>query len=111
MITLMWLLILLFSAISPSSHCLGVHRLFGFRPVPIVTLFLLFPFSGLVQSTDVVLEIGPGTGNLTAQLLKAAKKVRSARVVLLLSLSFFLALAWSGHVVCVGLLALSSSVV
>lgn len=28
-----------------------------------------------VRSTDIVLEIGPGTGNLTALLLEAAKKV------------------------------------
>lgn len=28
-----------------------------------------------VQRTDVVLEIGPGTGNLTVRLLEKAKKV------------------------------------
>ena len=28
-----------------------------------------------IKSTDVVLEIGPGTGNLTAKLLEVAKKV------------------------------------
>lgn len=28
-----------------------------------------------IKSTDVVLEIGPGTGNLTVKLLEAAKKV------------------------------------
>ena len=30
---------------------------------------------GGVKSTDVVLEIGPGTGNLTMRLLETAKKV------------------------------------
>lgn len=30
-----------------------------------------------VKSTDVVLEIGPGTGNMTVQLLAAAKKVQA----------------------------------
>ena len=28
-----------------------------------------------IQPTDVVLEIGPGTGNLTMKLLEAAKRV------------------------------------
>ena len=28
-----------------------------------------------IKSTDVVLEIGPGTGNLTMKLLEAAKRV------------------------------------
>ena len=28
-----------------------------------------------IKSSDVVLEIGPGTGNLTAKLLEKAKKV------------------------------------
>lgn len=28
-----------------------------------------------IQSTDTVLEIGPGTGNLTMKLLEQAKKV------------------------------------
>lgn len=28
-----------------------------------------------IKSTDVVLEIGPGTGNLTMKLLERAKKV------------------------------------
>ena len=29
-----------------------------------------------IKSSDVVMEIGPGTGNLTAKLLEKAKKVR-----------------------------------
>jgi 18S rRNA (adenine1779-N6/adenine1780-N6)-dimethyltransferase len=29
-----------------------------------------------VKSTDIALEVGPGTGNLTAKLVEAAKKVR-----------------------------------
>lgn len=33
-----------------------------------------------IKSTDVVLEIGPGTGNLTMQLLAAAKKVIACEV-------------------------------
>ena len=28
-----------------------------------------------IKSSDIVLEIGPGTGNLTAKLLEKAKKV------------------------------------
>ena len=35
--------------------------------------------SGL-KSTDVVLEIGPGTGNLTVQLLQKAKKVIAVEI-------------------------------
>lgn len=33
-----------------------------------------------VKSTDVVLEIGPGTGNLTLKLLERAKKVIAIEV-------------------------------
>ncbi len=33
-----------------------------------------------VKSTDVVLEIGPGTGNLTMKLLERAKKVIAVEV-------------------------------
>ena len=32
-----------------------------------------------IRSSDVVLEIGPGTGNLTVELLKRAKKVPLTR--------------------------------
>ena len=42
-----------------------------------VSCFRLFCFhlqSG-VRSTDVVLEVGPGTGNLTVKLLEKCKKV------------------------------------
>jgi tRNA G46 methylase TrmB len=41
---------------------------------------LYFPYTdpsqAELQKTDVVLEIGPGTGNLTAKLLEAAKKAQ-----------------------------------
>lgn len=33
-----------------------------------------------VRSTDIVLEVGPGTGNLTALLLEKAKKVVAVEV-------------------------------
>jgi 18S rRNA (adenine1779-N6/adenine1780-N6)-dimethyltransferase len=33
-----------------------------------------------IKSTDVVLEIGPGTGNLTMRLLEKAKKVIAIEV-------------------------------
>lgn len=33
-----------------------------------------------LKSTDVVLEIGPGTGNLTLQLLQKAKKVIAVEI-------------------------------
>ena len=33
-----------------------------------------------IKSTDVVLEIGPGTGNLTIKLLELAKKVIAIEV-------------------------------
>ena len=33
-----------------------------------------------VRPTDVVLEIGPGTGNLTALLLERAKKVIAVEI-------------------------------
>ena len=33
-----------------------------------------------IKSTDVVLEIGPGTGNLTMKLLEKAKKVIAVEV-------------------------------
>ena len=33
-----------------------------------------------IKETDVVLEIGPGTGNLTVKLLESAKKVIAVEV-------------------------------
>ena len=35
-----------------------------------------------IRSSDVVFEIGPGTGNLTVELLKRAKKVKGAATFL-----------------------------
>ena len=34
-----------------------------------------------IRSSDVVFEIGPGTGNLTVELLKRAKKVRMPHAI------------------------------
>lgn len=33
-------------------------------------------FQAALRPTDVVLEVGPGTGNMTVKLLEKAKKVR-----------------------------------
>ncbi len=33
-----------------------------------------------IKSTDIVLEVGPGTGNLTMKLLEAAKRVVAVEV-------------------------------
>eukprot|EP00967_Tisochrysis_lutea_P108252 scaffold167580_cov43-Tisochrysis_lutea.AAC.3 len=52
------------------QHSLGQHLLKN----PLVTAAMME--KAAVKSTDVVLEIGPGTGNLTLKLLDAAKKVR-----------------------------------
>ena len=35
-----------------------------------------------VRGTDTILEIGPGTGNMTVKMLDQAKKVRAERPVL-----------------------------
>ncbi|EOD14862.1 hypothetical protein EMIHUDRAFT_197460 [Emiliania huxleyi CCMP1516] len=50
------------------QHSLGQHLLKN----PLVTAAMIEKAS--IKSTDVVLEIGPGTGNLTLKLLEAAKK-------------------------------------
>ncbi len=50
-------------------HSLGQHLLKN----PLVTQAMMEKAS--VKGTDTVLEIGPGTGNLTMKLLEAAKKV------------------------------------
>lgn len=51
-------------------HSLGQHLLKN----PLVTAAMIEKAS--VKSTDVVLEIGPGTGNLTLKLLECCKRVR-----------------------------------
>jgi len=51
------------------QHSLGQHLLKN----PLVTAAMLQ--KAAVKATDVVLEIGPGTGNLTIKLLEVAKKV------------------------------------
>ncbi|KAL3892746.1 MAG: hypothetical protein SGPRY_014827 [Prymnesium sp.] len=50
-------------------HSLGQHLLKN----PLVTQAMIE--KAAIKSTDTVLEIGPGTGNLTLKLLEAAKKV------------------------------------
>lgn len=35
-------------------------------------------FQAALRPTDVVLEVGPGTGNMTVKLLEKAKKVRAS---------------------------------
>lgn len=37
--------------------------------------YIHFPLQSGVKSTDVLLEVGPGTGNLTVKLLEKCKKV------------------------------------
>ena len=36
----------------------------------------LFSLQAALRPTDVVLEVGPGTGNMTVKLLEKAKKVK-----------------------------------
>jgi len=50
-------------------HSLGQHLLKN----PLVTVAMIE--KAAIKSTDTVLEIGPGTGNLTLKLLEVAKKV------------------------------------
>merc|ERR1712125_244780 len=50
-------------------HSLGQHLLKN----PLVTAAMIE--KAAIKSTDTVLEIGPGTGNLTLKLLEIAKKV------------------------------------
>lgn len=38
--------------------------------------FALCCFQAALRPTDVVLEVGPGTGNMTVKLLEKAKKVK-----------------------------------
>ncbi len=38
---------------------------------------LVAGFQAALRPTDVVLEVGPGTGNMTVKLLEKAKKVRA----------------------------------
>ena len=52
-------------------HSLGQHLLKN----PLVTAAMIE--KAAIKSTDTVLEIGPGTGNLTLKLLEVAKKVLS----------------------------------
>ena len=53
-------------------HSLGQHLLKN----PLVTAAMIDKAG--IKGTDVVLEIGPGTGNLTLKLLEKAKKVIAA---------------------------------
>lgn len=39
---------------------------------------MFYVFQAAVRPTDVVLEVGPGTGNMTVKLLEKAKRVRSS---------------------------------
>jgi hypothetical protein len=55
------------------QHSLGQHLLKN----PLVTAAMME--KAAVKPTDVVLEVGPGTGNLTLKLLEAAKKARHRR--------------------------------
>ena len=50
-------------------HSLGQHLLKN----PLVTASMIE--KACVQSTDIVLEVGPGTGNLTLKLLECCKRV------------------------------------
>lgn len=42
----------------------------------------LSPLQADIQKTDTILEIGPGTGNMTMRLLEAGKKVLSLHDIL-----------------------------
>ena len=39
-----------------------------------------FSFQSAIKSTDTVLEVGPGTGNLTVKLLEKAKAVIACEI-------------------------------
>lgn len=41
-------------------------------------------FQAALRPTDVVLEVGPGTGNMTVKLLEKAKKVSVSKSAILL---------------------------
>ena len=43
--------------------------------LPESVTYIYFPLQSGVKSTDVLLEVGPGTGNLTVKLLEKCKKV------------------------------------
>lgn len=43
-------------------------------------------FQAALRPTDVVLEVGPGTGNMTVKLLEKAKKVKRGFNVLILEM-------------------------
>ena len=43
--------------------------------------FSFWLFQSALRPTDVVLEIGPGTGNMTVKLLDKVKKVRSCNII------------------------------
>lgn len=47
----------------------------GWHYENVFTYLLKFFHQADIQKTDTVLEIGPGTGNMTVKLLEAAKKV------------------------------------
>ena len=42
---------------------------------------MIFKFQSALRNTDTVLEIGPGTGNMTVKMLDRVKKVRKVIMI------------------------------
>ena len=70
----------LFVTLLPITHSDGPDKSFGQNLLKNPLIVNNIVEKAAIKSTDVVLEIGPGTGNLTMKLLEAAKKVIAVEV-------------------------------